>query len=375
MNNLHDTEWRRLADYLAGELPSDDMAAVQAWLDREPRRRALLERLRAAWDEAGATRQAPVDVEHLLGTVRTRIAAETTPPRAPHLASRVGPHVATSRTQVWTRISRSRWAIGAAAAAFIVGIAGVWRVRHNVSSTSTPYALYRTGAGQIAHLTLADGSRLTLAPNSRLGVARDFGHRRDVTLSGEAYFQVAPGTTTPFLVHTGNVTTRVLGTAFDVQRYTHDTMVRVTVASGKVMVAGPAGRQAPVTLTAGMTGMVGDSSAVTMATDELPSVRWIDGQLMFHKAPTADVLAALARWYGYQFRLADSSLAAKNLTLVLSTESSSAALSTLKLMLDVDLIFDDSVVTLSPKHNPHPGPRATRTLREALSTPQLEVGR
>jgi hypothetical protein len=64
------------------------------------------------------------------------------------------------------------------------------------------------------------------------------------------------------------------------------------------------------------------------------------------------VLATLGRWYGYRFRLSDSTLATKNLTAVLSTQSSRAALATLELLLNVDLAVDGTTVTLTPRHKP-----------------------
>jgi len=259
----------------------------------------------------------------------------------------------------------------------LCGLGGIvlagWLGTRSIAST---YARTSTGNEQLAHLTLDDGSRVTLAPNSSLDVATNFSSHRDIVLTGQAYFEVVPGRI-PFLVHTNDVTTRVVGTSFDIQHYGSDSTVRVTVTTGKVTVGGMTHRS--VTLTAGMTAVVGDSSIVTAASVDAPVVGWMDGQLVFHKASTGEVLAALTRWYGYQFRLADTSLAHRNLTLGVSTESSSAALATLKLMLDVDLTFDHNVVTLSPRRATHAIPRASRHApnepNEMSSPPQTEVGR
>jgi len=223
---------------------------------------------------------------------------------------------------------------------------------------------------------LQDGSRVQLAPRTTLHVDEAFGTgTRTVTLSGEAYFDVRHAVGGAFIVKTGTVSTRVLGTTFGVRHDAADSAVHVVVTTGRVAVAGGSTRRTPLTLSAGMIGIVTDSSAVTTSTTESPYVGWINGQLVFHKAPTADVLASLTRWYGYQFRLADSSLARQNLTLALSTESSSAALSTLKLMLDVDLTFDHNIVTLRPRVAGHATPRLTPRQHDTLFPTSLEVGR
>jgi len=57
-----------------------------------------------------------------------------------------------------------------------------------------------------------------------------------VTLSGEAYFDIVHRTGQPFLVHTGKIVTKVLGTAFNVKAYPGEDAIEVTVDHGKVQV-------------------------------------------------------------------------------------------------------------------------------------------
>jgi transmembrane sensor len=88
---------------------------------------------------------------------------------------------------------------------------------------------------QVIHLP--DGSTVILNTDSKLDYPRAFaGHTRDVYLSGEAYFDITHRVGQPFLVHTGKITTRVLGTAFDVRAYPADDSIRITVTQGKVQV-------------------------------------------------------------------------------------------------------------------------------------------
>jgi ferric-dicitrate binding protein FerR (iron transport regulator) len=59
---------------------------------------------------------------------------------------------------------------------------------------------------------------------------------REVELNGEAYFDIMHRPEQPFLVHTGKIVTRVLGTAFDIRAYSTDKSIEVTVDHGKVQV-------------------------------------------------------------------------------------------------------------------------------------------
>lgn len=347
--------------------------------------------------EAGPTELSDRDVtqrtDAILGAIQSGIPAMShqRPSAGDSPATRA---MSTSRGSVVTRElagrpsgTRSLWraTIAAAALACAASVIGVIALRAaHTSGALGADRIYTTRIGQRATVILSDGSRVQLAPQTTLRVASGFGREtRAVTLSGEAYFTVSHATGAPFTVRTGATLTRVLGTTFDVQRYPTDHVVRVTVTTGKVAVGGATPRQPSVTLIAGMTGVVGDSSAVTVATGESPSVSWTDGQLVFHNATTDDVLAALTRWYGYRFQLTDSSLVHQNLTMGVSTESSTAALETLKQVLDVDLTFHDSVVTVSPRRDAsaHAVPRDPRGLRgthgihSPLSTTHAEVGR
>ena len=85
--------------------------------------------------------------------------------------------------------------------------------------------------------TLADGSTVTLKPQSQLKLSSDFNKTlREVYLKGEGYFEVTHNKNMPFIVYTEHVTTKVLGTSFTVKALQDDRNVTVTVRTGKVSV-------------------------------------------------------------------------------------------------------------------------------------------
>src|SRR5688500_4549529 len=88
------------------------------------------------------------------------------------------------------------------------------------------------------YIRLADGSTVLLNKGSQLTDIRmpDTG-KREVWLTGEAYFDIKHDEKRPFIVHTGDVQTMVLGTAFDIRAYANQNEVRVTVTRGKVRVS------------------------------------------------------------------------------------------------------------------------------------------
>lgn len=85
-------------------------------------------------------------------------------------------------------------------------------------------------------VVLADGTSIILQPQSFIQVPKNFvGDQREVYLTGEAFFEVKRDPTKPFLVHTNEIVTRVLGTSFNVRGFENED-VTVRVKTGKVSV-------------------------------------------------------------------------------------------------------------------------------------------
>jgi ferric-dicitrate binding protein FerR (iron transport regulator) len=85
------------------------------------------------------------------------------------------------------------------------------------------------------YLRLPDGSKVILNKNSELSYGDSFGViSREVTLTGEAYFDIQHDVSRPFQVHTGKVMTTVRGTAFNVKAPLQENKIIVTVKRGKV---------------------------------------------------------------------------------------------------------------------------------------------
>jgi transmembrane sensor len=103
------------------------------------------------------------------------------------------------------------------------------------SEALKPAPLIRVEAAEgkkVVHL--ADGSMIILNKHSWLAYAAE--SAQEVSLSGEAYFDIVHRPDRAFLVHTGKLTTRVLGTAFDIKAYPAGAAIEVTVDRGKVQV-------------------------------------------------------------------------------------------------------------------------------------------
>jgi transmembrane sensor len=151
---------------------------------------------------------------------------------------------------------RAGWGAVAAIFLLLAATAAYWSVRMSVkpgpdsmsvNKLITPPAsdmaarVQGQGLGQTGEnkkiFHLQDGSMVILNKHSTLDyTAIGATGVREVMLSGEAYFDIVHRSGQPFLVHTGKIVTRVLGTAFNVKAYPAEDSIEVTVDHGKVQV-------------------------------------------------------------------------------------------------------------------------------------------
>lgn len=93
-------------------------------------------------------------------------------------------------------------------------------------------------AGRVKSAILPDGTKVWLNTGSRITYKLPFpGRNRELLLQGEAFFEVARDSLHPFIIETHKVTTRVLGTSFNINAGSGNEDVRVSVLTGKVSVS------------------------------------------------------------------------------------------------------------------------------------------
>ena len=187
---------------------------------------------------------------------------------------------------------------------------GIQVVRQE-KGTEAEQVTVATLPGRRTTVELPDGSRATLAPSTTItyAISPDRG-ARDVSLEGEAYFEVRHDEARPFSVRTASAVVEDLGTAFLVREYSVDIRTRVAVRSGAVAVSAKGATDASATgLRAGQAVDMDSSGAVVqLAGDTTSYWAWTTGRLVFDAVPLPEVLTRLSRWYGVEFRMTDSTL-------------------------------------------------------------------
>ena len=152
-----------------------------------------------------------------------------------------------------------------------------------------------TPAGTTTSVTLDDGTQVLLSANSRLSYDKDFtDKKREVTLVGEARFNVAKGANRPFIVRTEQIQTQVLGTVFDVKAYPQ-TPADVTLYEGKVEVS--LNGNSPRLMQPGEQATISKEGKLQLAKASSEQGKWAEGEFAFDNKELMEVMIEIASWY------------------------------------------------------------------------------
>lgn len=128
----------------------------------------------------------------------------------------------------------------AGAAAILILVSLLFINREKLSDLLNPVhqQLVNTKTGERKVIQLPDGSKVWLSSASTLSFPERFrGRYREINLKGEAFFEVTKDKTHPFLIHSGSMLTRVVGTSFNIHAYNDQKVATVTVLTGIVSVS------------------------------------------------------------------------------------------------------------------------------------------
>lgn len=163
-------------------------------------------------------------------------------------------------------------------------------------------------------LTLADGSRVWVNSESVLHYPSRFdGTERRVSVTGEAYFQIAKNSECPFIAEVCGMEVRVTGTEFNVMAYRDKAYVETTLVSGGITVkAGDREKKIFPGMQAVFSKENGEISTRRVNTELYTS--WKEGIFEFRDLPLRDIALQLGRWYDADFRFEDDEVAAIRFT-------------------------------------------------------------
>jgi transmembrane sensor len=170
-----------------------------------------------------------------------------------------------------------------------------------------------TEYGQKASIDLSDGTKISLNAGSKLKYPNKFnGNPREVFLEGEAYFDVAHNPQKPFIIHTGEIYSTVLGTKLNIKAFPDEKDISISLVEGKVKVTKEnlSEKQAELLLKPMQQITLNkESEEYTLCFFDLQQTTgWKDNVLIFNNISFDKVLNQLERSFGVKFELNDNSM-------------------------------------------------------------------
>lgn len=166
-----------------------------------------------------------------------------------------------------------------------------------------------TGRGERVKLLLPDSSVVYLNAVSKLSFPQHFekGKNREIHLEGEAFFEVKQDASRPFIVHSGHLQTRVLGTSFNVDAYPESKRFSVSVRTGKVGVSssdkGKLKHLSFLTPGKNLVYQLGDSSYAVNEGRPADFNSWTENRFIFKNELLGLILTRLERSYNVSFKV------------------------------------------------------------------------
>ncbi|MEX0983370.1 MAG: FecR domain-containing protein [Bacteroidales bacterium] len=187
-------------------------------------------------------------------------------------------------------------------------------------------------AGQSSEIRLADGSVIWLSANSTLEYPDRFdSDYREVILSGEAFFDVAHNPQQPFIVKSGDLHTRVLGTSFNIRAFTEEKDIAITVVTGRVSVNKMDAltnyetmiNDHAVLLDPDQQFLYNNASKEGLIQTVNPEhyTSWKKGLLSFEKHTFEEIAQRLEQWYGVEIHFEDPKLKESHLRITFENNS------------------------------------------------------
>lgn len=204
-----------------------------------------------------------------------------------------------------TRLFRY-WPVAASIAILILSASIVtigWVSSRQVMMTQVPIVL-EVPEGAISHLTLSDGTQVTLNGGSRLTYPATFSKNREVTLQGEGFFDVRKKAESPFIVHTRQFSAKVLGTRFSFKAYDDDRKAVLTLEEGSVQVL--TDRCDDNMILSPNQQVVKDNTTGTLFLQEVDAGEytcWKDGVLVFKDQTLAEISTILERRFNVRIEI------------------------------------------------------------------------
>lgn len=275
--------WNEIIGRFKGSEDAASKSRLEKWLGSNPLNRSLFDELSSLWGTMSDMEGCDVDVEAAW--------------------AKVSPVAIPSRGMSGAKHRLLRNVAVSAAAAIVLFVSGY--MLSDFSETE-PLTIDRyTSLKGRSDVTLSDGTDICLKDNASISLeeSRQSG-KRVVSLSGEAFFDVAKKSGQPFVVRSGVVDIRVYGTKFNVRTEKGSQSVLVSLMEGSVSLESQSGE---LVLSPGEIARCSPDGSITLVPGDILNENcWMNDSIEFKGWTLGEVCNCLSRWYDIAISVEDS---------------------------------------------------------------------
>lgn len=353
-----------IAKYLSGTANRQEKELLLEWLENSEANARLFSDLQHTWAlNSSIKKQFAESVSQIPEFSQTPKPAETPeitetpkPAETPVSAAKQTITRKPTRKTILIRISSAT----AAAAIILVAYSIFMNMQRKIESyeKDITYMLsqagsryeYSTPYGVKGKVTLPDGSNVWLNSGSKIEFPAKFGSEsRDVSFSGEGYFEVQSNRETPMIITLNSgLEVNVLGTSFNLSSYDNDDNISLLLINGNVNISNPKGKEQFTVLPNEKVTINLSDKRLSRNTplEKMPTIGWKSGWLIFEEAPLEEVFKKMERWYGQKIVVRDKSIYNKKLTAKFHEESASQVFDLMKQISLINYKIEDSTAII-----------------------------
>jgi ferric-dicitrate binding protein FerR (iron transport regulator) len=321
--------------YLSGNCSESEKSEMEQWLAISVQNREKFENLKSVWMHSAKRDAIVFDVEAALSKVNARIGQY-------ELSTKFLP----SGKSAFRQYARLAMAV---AAVFIAGIVSVHV--YNLSNQQDIITVEAaTNKSQVVELP--DGTKVFLNADAKISYPEAFSKtNRKVSFDGEAYFEVTPDKSKPFIITATNIGVEVLGTTFNLKAISKSNEYQLDLKSGKVLLYSidPVSKSKleQIILLPGERGILNPSSYALLKKNNLDEnyLAWHTGILEFENISLAEVVKVLQQTYGVNISI-DPSLGDLLLTARFEHRKIESILETLHIIFGCQIEKNGSFITI-----------------------------
>lgn len=356
-----DRIWTLLSRKLSGEATAAELCELNVLLNENPDAGMPVEIISEYWDIPSETDHDFLEATYHLHTLRLKDAGHDLEINKQEITGSIN----IDDTIPANRRKRILWSTSVLASVVLALIFVLSRGSETTSNVPKIAASeVSTKNGSRSKITLPDGTQVWLNSDSKLVYDNDNFAKgvREVSLSGEAYFDVVKNPAKPFIIHTKKINIKVLGTAFNVKAYPEDKQTETSLIRGSIevtiknrpndkIILSPneklivennevVSRKVKAIPVAGRTELVADTVPPQVSVNKLvynPSdnsiaeTAWVNNRLVFRDESFEEVALKMERWYNTEIEIQGDELKELRLNGIFVNETVSQALDALKI--------------------------------------------